>query len=185
MASRTTSTIKGNVRTASAGATLVEYLMSVGVGCLVVLEFVSISINSGRSFAGLTNYADLNSSSVNALDQMTRDIRQAVGLTTFATNQLTFNMGSNAPVVFTYSPFKRTLIRQQGTSSKLLLSECDFLNFAVYQRTVIPGTYDQYPVAVATNCKVVAVNWSCSRTILGAKVNTEAAQSAKIVIRSH
>jgi len=31
---------------------------------------------------------------------------------------------------------------------------------------------------------VVAVNWRCSRTVLGVKANTENAQAAKIVIRN-
>jgi hypothetical protein len=186
MASRIMSTIEPETHPARAGATLIEYLMAIGVGTLVALVIVGLSINSGRSFAALANYSDLNASSLNALDQMTRDIRQAARLTSYSSTQLTFSNGSNQPpVVFTYSPFKRTLVRQEGTSTRVLLTGCDSLNFAIYQRTTIPGSYDQYPVANVDNCKVVAVNWSCSRAILGAKVNSEAGQSAKIVIRQH
>ena len=63
------------------------------------------------------------------------------------------------------------------------MTECDYLRFAIFQRNPIGGTYDQYATASATNCKLVQLNWICSRTILGAKVNTESVQSAKIVIR--
>jgi hypothetical protein len=188
MASRTTSTIEIRPTTppACAGATLVEYLFAISVSTLVGLVIVGLSLNTGRNFAAMANYSDLNASNVNALDQMTRDIRQAVNLTAYSSTQLTFSNGTNGlPVVFTYSPFKRTLSRQQGTSTKVLLTECDTLNFAIYQRTTIAGSYDQYPVGSVGKCKVVAVNWSCSRKILGAKVNSEAGQSTKIVIRQH
>lgn len=186
MASRTTSTIEPQAYPSRAGVTLVEYLFTIAIGSLVTLVIVGLSMNSGRSFAAMANYSDLNASGINALDQMTRDIRQAVRLTSYSSTQLTFSNGySEPPVVFTYSPLNRTLVRQQGTSIRVLLTECDSLNFAIYQRNTIPGTYDQYTVANVDNCKVVAVNWSCSRTILGAKVNSEAGQSAKIVMRQH
>src|SRR5262245_4687944 len=144
MASRTTSTIRPKAPPGCAGATLVEYLFAIGVSTLVALVIVGLSINSGRNFAAMANYSDLNASNINALDQMTRDIRQAVGLTAYSSTELTFSNGSNGPpVVFTYSPFKRTLIRQQGTSTKVLLTECDSLNFAIYQRSTISNSYDQ------------------------------------------
>ena len=180
------STIEPKAHPGCAGATLVEYLFTIAIGSLVTLVIVGLSVNSGRSFAAMANYSDLNASGINALDQMTRDIRQAARLTSYSSTQLTFSNGTNQPpVVFTYSPVQRTLVRQQGTSTKVLLTQCDSLNFAIYQGGAIAGTYDQYPVANVDNCKVVAVNWSCSRTILGAKVNSEAGQSAKIVMRPH
>jgi hypothetical protein len=66
-----------------------------------------------------------------------------------------------------------------------LLTQCDTLNFNIYQRNTTNGTYDQYPTSVeASNCKVVQVSWTCSRTITGTKLNTETVQSTKIVIRN-
>ena len=168
------------------GASLVEYLVSLGIGALILLIVAPLSLYSGRSFAGLANYVDLHSASVLALDRMSKEIRQTVGLTFYSATQLTFNDGTNRPPLrYVYSPTARTLTRIQGTQTNLLLKECDSLQFAIYQRTPLPNTYDQYPTANATNCKVVQVTWNCSRTILGAKLNTESGQSAKIVIRKH
>ncbi len=161
-------------------------MVSTAVSILVLAIVVPLSIYTGRNFAGLANYVELNASSVCALDQMTKDIRQAVSLGNYATNQLTFLMGSNvSSLTYTYDPSNQTLVRQQGTDSKTLLTGCDSLQFSIYQRSPIPGTYDQYPTANATNCKVVTVSWVCSRTILGSRVNTENEQTAKIVIRKH
>jgi Tfp pilus assembly protein PilW len=169
-----------------AGATLAEYLVSIGVSALVLLVVASLSLYSGRSFAGLANYVDLNSTTVLALNRMTQDIRQTAGLTGYTTNRLTFNDGTNRPpLIYEYSPSARALTRVQGSESTVLLKECDSLQFSIYQRTPIAGTYDQYPTANATNCKVVEIKWNCSRAILGAKLNTESGQSAKIVIRKH
>lgn len=169
-----------------AGFTLVEYMVGIAIGSLVLLAVASLSLYSGRSFAGLANYADLNATSLRAIDQMTRDIRQATGVVSFTTNQIVLNYGTNSPTMtFTYSPQDRLLVRTLGTEKKVLLKECDFLTFHVYQRTPKAGTYDQFPSATANTAKVVEVNWLCSRTIFGTKANTENAQTAKIVIRKN
>lgn len=161
-------------------------MIGMGVGALVLAIVVPFSVYSMRSFEGLANYADLNTSGLLALDRMSSDIRQAVRLTSYATNQLVFDNGTNGPAItFNYDAANGILTRQTGTTSKVLLTGCDSLKFAIYQRTLIAGSYDQYPVANATNCKVVAINWVCSRKILGAKVNSENAQSARIVIRKN
>ena len=170
---------------AKIGATLAEYLVGIGIASLVLLAVLSLSLYSGRSFAGLANYVDLNASSVYALDQISKDVRQSVALTDYKTNRLTFDDGAGSTLTYTYAADARTLTREQGGQSKVLLRECDSLQFAIYQRTPLAGTYDQYPVATVANCKVVAIKWVCSRTILGAKVNSEDIQEAKIVIRKH
>src|SRR6266568_4766784 len=152
---------------------------------MAIVGFMVVALYSGMTFAGLANYVDLNASSVNALDQMSKDIRQCVALTGYSSTQVTFDDGTLSPLIYSYDPTARTLTRQSGGQAKVLLTQCDDLRFAIYQRTPLPGSYDQYPVAAVTTCKVVAVKWVCSRTILGAKVNSEDIQEAKIVIRKH
>src|SRR3954464_10374582 len=94
---------------------LAELIVSIAIGTIVLLAVVSLSLYSGRSFAGLANYAALNSESVVALDQMTKDIRQAIALVGFSTNQLVLNDGTNKPALyFTYLPNERLLVRTQG-----------------------------------------------------------------------
>ena len=38
-------------------------------------------------------------------------------------------------------------------------------------------------MTTATGAKLIKLNWTCSRTILGQAVNTESVQTAKIVMR--
>jgi prepilin-type N-terminal cleavage/methylation domain-containing protein len=59
------------------GFTLVELLVAIAVGSLALTATMSLSLYSLRSFAALTNYVDLDNLSRNALDHMTREIRQA------------------------------------------------------------------------------------------------------------
>ena len=172
-------------RRARWGATLTEYLIAIAVAALVLGAVLSLSIYSGHSFAGLANYVELNASSVYALNQMTKDARQMAGLIDYAPNKLSFNDGSTNPLVYYYSPTDQTLTRQQGTNSSVLLKGCDSLQFFIYQRGSLAGGYGQYQAADVTNCNVVSAKWSCSRTILGVKVNTEDVQEARIALRTH
>src|SRR5262245_38665024 len=93
-----------------AGVTLAEYLVAIAIGALVLAATLSFSLYSSRSMAGVANYAALNSQSTRALDQLTRDIRQAVGVAGFQNNQLILNDGSNRPPIrFIYSSTARSL----------------------------------------------------------------------------
>ena len=167
--------------------TLLELLVAIGVGSILLVAVMSLAFFSARSFAALTNYVDLDNHSRNALDVMTREIRQADALVGYSSTRLDFRHtpASGVPytVSYVYSPEARTLSRLEGGQSRILLRECDFLRFNTYQRNHIVGTWDQFPASDLDTCKLVQLAWICSRTIIGARVNTESVQSAKVVIR--
>lgn len=167
--------------------TLVELLVAVGISSILLIAVLSLSFFSARSFAALTNYVDLDNLSRNALDVMTREIRQADALVGYSSTRLDFrhtsSFGTTYTISYVYSPDARTLTRIQGSQRQVLLRECDFLRFSTYQRNHIIGSWDQFPTSDMSTCKLVQLAWVCSRTILGARVNTESVQSAKVVIR--
>lgn len=168
--------------------TLVELLIAMGVGSILFLAVGTLAFYSARSFAALSNYVELDNYSRNALDQMSREIRQADSLISGTDHQLVFQVanptnGSIYQVTFTYDPATRIMTRTQGAQQTVMLKECDFLKFSIFQRNPIGGTYDQYPTANPATCKLVQMSWICSRNILGKKANTESVQSAKVVIR--
>jgi hypothetical protein len=162
---------------------MIEMLVGLGLGSILITVICALSLYSGRSFAALSNYADLNQASRKALDTMTRDIRQVNRLIDFSTNQLTFEDADGQQLYFVYYPTTKRLRRIKGTASEVLLDHCDFLSFAIFQRNPIGGTYDQYPTASPTTCKLVQVSWICSRDLWEKPLNTESVQTAKIVIR--
>jgi hypothetical protein len=167
-----------------AGALLADYLVAVGLGGLVVLILALLVMFGGRSFMAMANYVALDQNSRQTLDKMTKEIRQCLQLTSAGTNYLTFQDYDGGTLSYTYNSTAGTLSRSKNgvQDSKSLLTGCNYLQFSIFQRNPVGGTYDQYPTAVATNCKVVQMTWVCSRQILGGQ-NTESVQSAKVVIR--
>jgi prepilin-type N-terminal cleavage/methylation domain-containing protein len=166
--------------------TLLEMMMAVSIGGLVLAAVSSLLYHTTRSFAAIGNYNDLDNASRNALDVLSRDVRQARGLTAFTTNQIRLQSNDSNVLTYTYSPSTLRLTRQIGTQpAKVMLEECDYLNFAIYQRNPSNG-WTWYPVKsnLLATTKLIDVSWKCSRQILGKRVNTESVQTAKFVIRN-
>lgn len=167
------------------GFTLVEMMVATGLGTVVVGAVIAAFIAGSRSFAATGNYIDLNRTSLGALDQMTRDIRQARSLQSFATNQMVFIDSDSNQLTYAWAPATQQLTRSVAGATKVLLKNCDYLLFDISQRNPnTDGTFGFFP---ATNnpaiCKLVSVSWRCSRTVLG-QVNSENVQTAKIVMRN-
>ena len=67
-----------------------------------------------------------------------------------------------------------------------ILTGCDYVRFDLFQKNPTTVAYDpnfNYLPAQPTDCKVVQLNWVCSRSLLGFKANTTVMQSGKIMIR--
>ena len=171
-------------RKGSAAFTLIEIMVASAIGLVALAVVGSLTWFSSRSFAAVANYVELDQASQFALDKMSREIRQAQQLTAFTATSLTFADVDHNPLSFIYDPETRTLVRVSGGQTNTLLQGCDFLQFSKYQHTAISNTFDAYDPAYVTNTKLVQVTWTCSRKILGAKVNTESVQSAKIALRN-
>ena len=163
--------------------TLIEMAVGLGIASLGVLILASLTSYTARSFAALANYTDLDRMSRNALDTMSQQIRQTRRLTDGSTNRLVFEDSDGGTLQFFYDSGSKTLRRSKNGVSKLLLSNCNQLSFAMYQRNPVGGSYEVYPTATAATCKLIQLKWTCSRDMLKASANTESVQSSKIVIR--
>lgn len=175
---RTTSTEKRR-----AGSVLPEAIIAVGVTGILVVTLCAFTFFTGKSFAALFNYVDLDDVNRIAMDTLTRDVRQSNRVTGATTNTLTLEDADGSSIVYTYSPTAKTLTRNKNGVSKVVLTECSKLSFNLGQRNTSTGGYDVYPAATPTTCKVVNVSWMCSRSIFGRAENTESVQTARIVIR--
>jgi prepilin-type N-terminal cleavage/methylation domain-containing protein len=168
--------------------TLVELMVTMGVSSIVMAAVAAMALYTGRSFAMLANYVDLDNTSRTALDIMTRDVRQVDSVESFSSNSVTFVDSDLQSLSFTYDPSTRTLtrIKRNSTGSeerKELLRECDELNFRMFQRNTVSNSFDLIQSDNVLEGKAIDVSWICSRKILGAKVNTESVQTARIIIR--
>lgn len=168
-----------------AGMLLAEAIIAIAVTALLVLVICVFSVFTGQSFAALFNYVDLDDANRLAIDQITRDVRQAKRVKVCATDghSLTLEDADGTDISYVYNPSQKTLTRTRGGAHHVLLRECQRLSFVIGQRNTVGGSYDVYPAATPDTAKVVNVAWLCSRSILGIQQNTEAVQTARIVIR--
>ena len=173
----------GSPRSAKAnrGMTLPELMVAVGIGFLVLTFMAVVFADSARCFAATGNYVNMNRSSQNAMDRMTRGIRGAGSLKDFTPTQVQFySFGTtNALLVYGWDANSRQLTEWQTGNSQtnILLTDCDELAFSMYRSSLAPTTNN-------LEGKAIGVTWKCSRTILGKKINTEDMQQALIVVRN-
>lgn len=159
-------------------------MVAAGVGSLLMLALGVLSSFSGRSFASMSNYVELDQRSRMALDTMSRDIRQARQLNNYSTNSLTLADPDGAAISYTFDPVARSLTRTTPVGGQTLLTGCDYFEVGIFQRSPVGGNFEQFPAADATTCKLIQFKWTCSRKVLGSRINTESVQSAKIFIRN-
>lgn len=164
--------------------TLVEMMMTVAVGGILSLALMGLSIYAAKTLAGLDNYLDLENQSHQALDLLSRDARNALAVTAISSNLLTLRSATGSAITYSYSPANRSVSRLEG-ASQTLLTECDSFNFSLQvPRPTNTVQYCDFTTATGTNGRLLSVTWSCSRSLLASKVNTEAARSAIILIRN-
>ena len=171
-----------------AGFTLIEILFFVILATIVVVAGVTLANNFMRTVACLTNTVDLDEKSRLAADRISREIRQCEAVQNATSNSIVLLMGTN---LVTYrhhpeldeKPLVRTSLEEPGKED-IVLTGCDYVRFDLFKRQPAAGPYDQYPAATSpAECKVVQLNWVCSRYLLGFRANSTTMQSAKVVIR--
>jgi hypothetical protein len=166
------------------GMTLVEVMVAMGAGLLLLAAVTTVWAFTARSYIALGNYADMDNASRNALDVMSREIRGASSLTSYLTNSITLRNSDGTSFSYVFDAAAATLRRSDSAGNTILLRQCDFATFHVSQRNV-SNDFQFYTSADQPGLtKLVDVSWKCSRKILGAKVNTEQVQTAKIVLRN-
>ena len=163
---------------------MVEVVVATAISLLALAGAFSFLFFSGRSFSSFTNYADLDLKTQLALDKMSREIRQVHHLTGFASTNLTFEDYDGATLQYRYDPTAQSLTRLKSGITQTLLTNCDSLQFSIFQRSPATNSFQPLSTASVTNAKVIELTWNCYRTLMKSKANTECMQSAKIVIRA-
>lgn len=169
------------------GWTLVEMIVAAGVFSISALALGTIFLFGLRSFAAMANYSALDQANRSALDLLTREIRQARAVVDCSTNRITVLDGDGKSITYFFNPHTKQFLRfGSDGNSKVLLKNCNLLNFNLFQRNPKGGSYDIYPAATnnwQATVKVVQLSWKTSRTLPHGPVNSENVQTARIVIR--
>ena len=175
----------------AAAFTLVEVMVTLGIATMFVvgvITFTTITFRQGIFAIG--NYTDLNNKSRRTLDIMSRDVRNASGLFNYSYNYVGLDYDNGAKLYYIWDGYNRltrwTLDTNSGAYWKptVMLTNCDYLRFNIYQRN--PTNNFSFVTAYGNwnQTKLIDVSWRCSRTYLGAKLNTESVQTARIVMRN-
>lgn len=164
-----------------------EMAVAVAVFSISGLALASVYFFAMKSFASLGNYAVLDQANREAMDLLTREIRQAKQVTAYSTNSITIVNGASESVTYVFRAQTKEMVRTASDGTvRVLLDNCDLLNFRLYQRNPIGGSYNVYPVATGNwqqTVKVVQLSWKTSRTVLQGQVTSENVQTARVVIR--
>lgn len=154
------------------------------------IALMSIFAFSSKSFASLANYAILDIENREAMDSLSREIRQARLVKSFVTNStgnsLTLLNAAGQQVTFSFNKSQKRFIRTVGGSSTEMLTNCNLLDFHLFQRNPSNGNYGVFPVAYGNwtqSVKVVQLSWKTSRQVPAGPINSENIQTARIVIR--
>jgi prepilin-type N-terminal cleavage/methylation domain-containing protein len=168
----------------SRGLTLIETMVGLAVGSFALAGAAAVIVGGSFSFAAMGNYVGLDKTSSSALDQMTRDIRRSANLQSFSANLMVFNYSGTTTLTYSYDAIGQQLLSwKSGGPTNVLLTGCDYLQFAMYSSAPAPGGNLTNTTSLSQG-KAIGVNWHCYRTIRGQQRSTEDMQEAVIVIRN-
>ncbi len=181
----------------AAAWTIMEMSIAMCVSSILMAALMQTSLFTSRSFVAMGNYSDLDRASRNALDNMTRDIRQAKVFSPlyYSTNFMYFTNMDNSYFGYAWNPNDKTVSRINGNynpanstffnlQTNVVLTGCDFFSFRIWLRNPTNGFLFPYSAnGSPVDTKLVDVSWRCSRRVL-AQFNTESVQTAKIVMRN-
>ncbi len=177
-----------NNRQACRGMTLVETMVSVVITAVFMIWALGALMTYNQNLLAIGNYTELGTKSRMALDTLSRDIRNASGLTAngFSPTNIILTYPDTSTIQYCWvnsNSFVRTYTLGGTTSSSVLMTNCDYLNFGRYSR-VPSNNFVFYPATIWSETKLIDVNWVCSRRYLGNPLNTESVQTARIVLRN-
>lgn len=169
----------------AAGFTLIEMLITMGIGGIVfgVVGFVSLFF--ARNFIFVGNHCDLQQASRVALEQFKNDTRSAVSVSSATESSIVLLNADGSTIQYTYSPDSKTLSRLAGGATRVLIRDLDSMTFSTYQRNPVGASYDLWPTATADTTKLISVSMSLSKQVPTLPVNTEILVGTKAVIRKH
>ena len=170
--------------------TLVEIMMAAGIFSLVGMALMGTYLFSVKSMASMYSYSLLDQYNRQAMDQLTREIRQSKKVLAYTTNSVTIlaanDDGTTSKVIYSFNPTSKKMVRTSPGTSKVLLNDCSLLSFQLFTRCPSNAVFGSFPVATGDwqqTVKVLQLTWKTSMSLPSVVVNSENVQTARIVIR--
>jgi len=176
-------------KSTNSGWTLLEMMFGVAIFSVAGAAMATAYIFSLRSFQAMSNYSVLDQQNRQAMDLLTREIRQAWYVSAKDNNSLTLVDGSRQTVTYNFSPYTQQLTRTADGRTSVLLNDCSLINFTMATR--VPNTNvndfnyytDIYKTTDINEAKVINLSWKTRRELPGGVGQSENIQTARIVIR--
>ena len=174
------------------GWTLLEMMVAVGIFTLCGMALMGTYIFSVKSMASMYSYAMLDACNRQAMDQLTREIRQSKNVLAYTTNSITIltakDDGSAGPTVrYSFDEAGKRMLRSSSAEgTRTLLNNCSLLQFQLFTRCPSNSVFGSFPVAMnnwSNTVKVLQLTWKTSIVQPTGIANSENVQTARIVIR--
>jgi type II secretory pathway component PulJ len=165
-----------------------EMLVAVAVAAILGGFIWSVYAFGTRNFQALFNYAEMENQARYALDVISSEVRAAQDITNYTAQGIWLRDTDGSSLRYVYNPTNKTLSRIKGTNTRTLLTGCDNLVFAMFERTPNTNsmgvtTWDLPAVTNVAEAKMLQVSWECSRNILGQKQQTKSVVMAQVALR--
>jgi len=178
------------------GLTLVEMLIATGIGALMLGIILALVAYAERSFAVTSSHVDLESKGRNALDKLTRELRQATAVISCDTNlpfkwlTVTNAVEGFALTLSWDAETKNLALERVGPTPddnrrEKLLGNCERWDFTFCQRapSVGPSEVSFSPASSLADCKLIMMSWTCRQELIG-KLETENVQEMQVALRN-
>lgn len=174
-----------------AGFTLVELAITTFAASVLILAVVLLAVFTSRMFMMMGNYTEMNGDSRVAIDKISREIRNSSNLLATSTNNPSYLLFTNATAgswtKITYYPTKQTVtMAKTGQPERTYLTGCDAWKFSLYNKVPIVTSTNVtfYPTSDLNQVKLINLTWTCSRQVMGSKLNTEIVITAQVALRN-
>lgn len=111
-------------RSARAGFTLVEVLITVVISSIILSAILSSYIFLAKSCISIGDYSEMDTEARQSLEIFSREVRQAQNISGFSTKGCTLEvamLGSSYKVQYLYVPADKTFYRAYGTAQEKAL----------------------------------------------------------------
>lgn len=180
-------TRKRGLRSRLRGFTLVEVMISAGLGAFLLAAVLSTFLFMGRSGANLQNYSDMEGQARQALEFFAEDVRQASAITWNSNVSMTLTVNS-ASVVYEYDSSSGAFYRRVAGSSRTLITGITSSTF-VFAAYNVNGTSLSLASAsdrttANSSTKQVQISLEASRTNTTVVAATNTVLSARFILRN-
>jgi Tfp pilus assembly protein PilW len=173
---------------ASPGFTLIEMLIAVTVSVFVIASILTLLVISMQNYVATANYVRMNDQSRNAMDRISREIRNASGVVsaTPGTSLVLINSNNNATISISYDSSAQTLTLTTNLVTLATLTGCTNFSFQLYNRQTSTTNVSFNTTTTDLNsCKAVSLSWFCKKPITGSKFSTEIVQASQVMLRNN